>query len=380
MLFFQRSRSQNFRSLEWIYLTVHFGMWLTRPDVSLAVLLGFYGLFLLLGWLPPWGRSWPVRLLYIVAGLTTTIVARCYGLDLVLFLFFYFVKSDFLLNRRSTIGLCYLTALPWTVSDYFGQMRSLPLDDVARLLHRSLGTLAVYTAASIFTLMFCGMLRAEEESRYQIDELSEQVESLAIALERTRIAREIHDSLGHTLTDLDTQLAVAQTLRAHDLPRSFQAVDTAKLLARQCIEDVSQALDQMRQSDFDLNQALIGLVEQLRQSSGIQVKWQINLPQFSVYRSYQVYCIAKEILMNVQKHANASEVLFNTTLVAEGIRLELKDNGIGFDPGQFTTGFGLQGVIERVQLLGGNCDITTACNQGTHIQILLPQSTVKSIL
>jgi signal transduction histidine kinase len=379
MLFFQRSRSQNFRSLEWIYLTISFGMWLTQPNVSLAVILSFYSIFLLLSCVPQWLQSRRERLLYIVAGLSTTIASRYYGLDLVLFLYFYFAKSDFLLNRRMTIGLLILTAVPWTVSDYFEQMRSL-LFDPALSFQRSIGTLAVYITASVFTLMFCGMLRAEEESRYQIDQLSEQVESLAISLERTRIAREIHDSLGHTLTDLDTQLAVAQTLRSRDLARSFQAVDTAKLLARQCIEDVSQALDQMRQSNFDLNQALIGLVEQLRQSSGIQVKWQINLPQFSVYRSYQVYCIAKEILMNVQKHANASEVLFNTTLVADGIRLELKDNGIGFDPGQFTTGFGLQGVIERVQLLGGKCDITTAADQGTHIQILLPQSTVKSIL
>ncbi len=354
-------------------------MWLTRPDVPWLIVLGVYSIFLLLGFLPPWIRSRPGHLLYILAGLGTTIAARYYGLDLALFLSFYFAKSDFLLNRRTTIGLLILTAVPWTVSDYFGQLRSMP-SAPALLFHQSLGTLAVYTAASVFTLMFCGMLRAEEKSRYQIDELSEQVESLAISLERTRIAREIHDSLGHTLTDLDTQLAVAQTLRTHDLPRSFQAVDTAKLLARQCIEDVSQALDQMRQSDFDLNQALIGLVEQLRQSSGIQVKWQINLPQFSVYRSYQVYCIAKEILMNVQKHANASEVLFNTILVADGILLELRDNGIGFDPGQFTTGFGLQGVIERVQLLGGKFDITTACAQGTHIQILLPQSAVKSAL
>ena len=152
-----------------------------------------------------------------------------------------------------------------------------------------------------------------------IAELSEQVESLATSLERTRIAREIHDSLGHTLTDLDTQLAVAQTLRSLNPTKSFQAIDTAKLLARQCIEDVSQALDRMRESDFDLNQALIGLIEQLRQSSGIEVKWQINLPQLSVYKSYQIYCIVKEALMNVQKHANASQVSFNSRLVADGI-------------------------------------------------------------
>jgi signal transduction histidine kinase len=376
MLLLRRSRSHNFRYLEWVYLTIRLGMWLWCPTTAFPVVLLFYVIFFLLGWLPLWGRSFSLRILYIMAGLGTTIVARCCGFDLALFLFFYFAKSYFLLNRRITIGLCILTTIPWLFSEYWVNLAPAhAIDgDLGSFINRLLGTLVIYIAICVFTLITCEMLLTEERSQYRIATLSEQVESLAASLERTRIAREIHDSLGHTLTDLDTQLAVAQTLRSHNLARSFQAVDTAKLLARQCIEDVSQALDQMRQSDFDLNQALIGLAEQLRQSTGIQVKWQINLPKFSVYKSYQVYCIAKEALMNIQKHANATQVIFNSSLVADSILLELKDNGIGFDPQQFTTGFGLQGISERVQLLGGKFDITTAPAQGTHIKILLPQS------
>jgi signal transduction histidine kinase len=128
----------------------------------------------------------------------------------------------------------------------------------------------------------------------------------------------------------------------------------------------------MRQSDFNLNRALIGLVEQLRQSAKIQVKWQIDLPQFSVYKSYQIYCIAKEALMNVQKHANAKQVSFISNIVADGILIEIRDDGIGFNPNQFTTGFGLQGTIERVQLLGGKIDIHTDITCGTYIHVLLP--------
>ncbi|NJL10767.1 MAG: hypothetical protein HC908_13015 [Calothrix sp. SM1_7_51] len=176
---------------------------------------------------------------------------------------------------------------------------------------------------------------------------------LATALERTRIAREIHDSLGHTLTDLDIQLAVAQQLRFHNIEQSFEAVDTAKILARQCIEDVSLALNRMRQSDFDLNQTLTALMEQLRQNSALQVKWEVNLPQLDLNKGYQIYCIVKEGIMNVQKHANASQVSFYGRLTSEGIVLNIQDNGVGFDTEKVRTGFGLQGMFERVQLLGG---------------------------
>lgn len=220
--------------------------------------------------------------------------------------------------------------------------------------------------------MLSQMIVVQQKKDQKIEELSEQVESLAATLERTRIAREIHDSLGHTLTDLDTQLAVAQTLRSQNPTQAFQAVDTAKRLARQCIEDVSQALSRMRDSDFDLNQALAALLEQLRQTSTLKVDWKVNLPNLPVYQSYQIYCLVKEALMNVQKHAKASHIQFSAHQTAQGITLDLVDDGIGFDTSAVTPGFGLQGMMERVQLLGGQFDLQTKIAQGTHIHIMLP--------
>lgn len=77
-------------------------------------------------------------------------------------------------------------------------------------------------------------------------------------------------------------------------------------------------------------------------------------------------------MINVQKHARASQVSFCGRLAPEGIVLDLKDNGIGFDPEKLHTGFGIQGIVERVQLLGGKLELKTAPMQGTQIQVLLP--------
>ena len=220
--------------------------------------------------------------------------------------------------------------------------------------------------------MFSAMVVKEQKSRQRADELAEQVESLAATLERTRIAREIHDCLGHTLTDLDMQLAVAQQLRLHNLEQAFQAIDTAKVLAHQCIEDVSHALNRMRQSDFDLNQALTALMEQVHHNAALQVQWEINLPHLPVHQSYQIYCIVKEGMINVQKHARATHVNFHGELTSQGLVLDLKDDGIGFDLEKQQSGFGIQGIIERVQLLGGQFKLNTASGQGTQIQVILP--------
>lgn len=360
-------------------MIAYLGMCLGTPGTSGLAVLGFTGFFFLLSWIYPERRPLWQRWVYLALALSMLVTARCFGVDLTLLPFIYFAKSYFLLGQSSTVILIGATAIPWIVSDYFEKLQRLPQAQLDQLdlspnnpIKFFIFTLAIYAAASLFTMMFTGMLAREQKNQQRIEELSEQVESLVASLERTRIAREIHDSLGHTLTDLDTQLAVAQTLRSHNLEQSFQAVDTAKLLARQCIEDVSQSLSRMRQSNFDLNQALIALLEQLRQGSTLQVKWQVDLPYLPVYKSYQIYCIVKEGLMNVQKHAQASQVSVTAIQTSAGILIELKDNGVGFDLKAFNPGFGLQGMVERAQLLGGELNIQTSFAQGTQLHVMLP--------
>jgi len=370
---------RTFRSLEWIFILFHFGTEFNSPEYNLPAALGFYSFFFLLSWLYPSDRPYWQRCCYIVLALAVTIWARGVGIDIGLFLFFYISKSYFLLNRRATIFITIFSGVIWTMTEYWAEVERLKAATPIQMALNPnnlpkciLPILIAYTAASIFVIMFSDMVVKEQKSRQRADDLAGQVESLAATLERTRIAREIHDSLGHTLTDLDMQLAVAQRLRLHNLEQAFQAIDTAKVLAHQCIEDVSHALDRMRQSDFDLNQALTALMEQMCHSSTLKVQWDINLPHLPAHQSYQIYCIVKEGMINVQKHARASQINFHGGLTSQGLVLDLRDDGIGFDPEKHQGGFGIQGIIERVQLLGGQFKLSTALGEGTQIQVILP--------
>ena len=337
---------------------------------NLPIVLASCAVLFSLSWFVPLDRPPWQRLSYIALGTMTVLGAGCFGVSLGLFLQVYAGKSYFLLGRRSAIALVGLTVIPWTLNEYARESR-LGLNSIDPIRF-AIFTIAIYIAASFFTLMLSQMIVVQQQKDQQITELSAQVESLAVALERTRIAREIHDSLGHTLTDLDTQLAVAQTLRSNNPDQACQAVDTAKLLARQCIEDVSHALSRMRESDFDLDRALVALLEQLRQTSTLKVDWKVNLPSLPVDRSYQIYCLVKEGLMNVQKHAQAEHLQFSAHRSAQGITIDLIDDGIGFDANISTPGFGLQGMRERVQLLGGQYSLQTQMGRGTQIHITLP--------
>lgn len=203
----QKSLPQTFRYLEWIYITAHLGVGFSRSTFLLPIVVGFYSIFFVLGWLYPTRRPYWQCLIYIVSGLAIAVLARSIGVDIGLFVSFYIAKSYFLLNRRLKILIAIITGFAWTASEYFAQVNRFELSPTNTFAARDpfkfvFVTLLVYTAGNFFVIAFSAMMVAEEKSRYRVQELEQQVESLAANLERTRIAREIHDSLGHTLTIL----------------------------------------------------------------------------------------------------------------------------------------------------------------------------------
>ncbi|MCU0571283.1 MAG: sensor histidine kinase, partial [Oculatellaceae cyanobacterium Prado106] len=353
------------------------GMLLSASGSKVPIVLMSCGMLFLMSWVFPVHRPQWHRFGYIALGMTVILGAGYFGINLGLFLQVYAAKTYFLIGQRWAIAFVGLTAIPWVMNEYARESLRVIQPELLEMntsdpVRFAIFTLIIYAAASFFTLMLSHMIVVQRKKDQKIAELSEQVESLSVTLERSRIAREIHDSLGHTLTDLDTQLAVAQTLRSHNPAQASQAVDTAKILARQCIEDVSHALSRMRESNFDLDQALVALLEQLRQTTALRIEWKVNLPHLPTYQRYQIYCLIKEALMNVQKHAKATDIWVTIHQTEQGITLDLIDNGIGFDPTTYKPGFGIQGMMERVQLLGGQFDIQTEIAQGTQIRITLP--------
>jgi signal transduction histidine kinase len=315
---------------------------------------------------------------YVVLGLSLVLIAYSLGIDFNVFLYLYIAKGCFLLNRKSIIVTViataiistpiYVEALPKMLQGFSCEFRN----DVSEIQKFTVNYLGNYLAGNTFAILFSSMVIAEQQSRRRAEVLSQEVESLGIALERTRIAREIHDSLGHTLTNLQVQLAVAQEFRQHNLAQAFRAIDVAKLLTDQCIEDVSQSLSTLRQSNFNLNQTLNSLIQQIKQNPCVEIHWEMNLPSLPIPLSHHLYCIVKEGLVNIQKHAQASTIWIRGQVIAEEIILEIADNGRGFDFQSPRSGFGLTGIEERVQLLNGQFMIHSQLNQGTQLQIIIP--------
>ena len=370
------------RYLEWLFLAVHLLLAITAgSDILLNLVV--YGIFVIFSWTLPINRPLRFRQAYILLAMLSIVCANFIGVSLDLLVYLYIAKSFFLVGSKSTIYITILTGIGWIASECFSEIQEIQrLDSVDFKPPFGFGSYdlntvfifssALYLAVSIFTIFLSSVIVAEYKSRKRAEALTEQIEILAKNLERTRIARDIHDSLGHTLTNLDIQLKVAQKLRDRDLDKAFQAIDTAAILSSQCIEDVSHAVQTMRRNDFNLDRALSNLLE-ARSDRQMQIYWEIDLPQLSLATSHQIYCVVKEGLINIQKHARASKVLFRAYSTAEQIVLKIEDDGVGFDVGRVNSGFGLKGMVERAQVIGGKLKIDSAPDRGTQILVTIPR-------
>ena len=353
------------------------------------LVFGVFGLLFILSFRLPLDRPLWQRRTYIwveIGALLTTRLFSDWGLDLVLW--FVLVKCCFLLSRREVIFTVIASGVAWqiAIAQYFTTYLSQPIEDVqaeleafytvplsVQVVDVVLNSTAVFIAANALIIFLCFTIISERKSRQREAALTKEVELLAADLERARIARDIHDSLGHTLTSLDVQLELAQRLHEEDPAQAQQALDTSKHLSSQSVQEVRRAVAAMREASFDLNAALANLVDPFKSDPALRVESRIDLPQLPLQTSHQLYCIVKEGLENIRRHSRAQKISLSGECTPEGVTICLEDDGIGFDPAQPVAGFGLRGMQERSQAVGGSLQVTSRPGQGTRLLVTVPQ-------
>ena len=327
---------------------------------------------------------WQIRL-YIFLEMLLIIPTTMMGVQIEIILYFYIGKSCFLLSRKDVLFTAISSCIIWNTLSIINFIYRF--DEVKKYLIAHLNDVYVleymiphnliigvsgYSLASIFVIMFCYLALAEQKSRKKAEKLAKEVEALASKLERHRIARDIHDSLGHSLTTLDVQLELANKLALSKPENALKTVHICKQLSSQCLVEVRRAVRTMRDSTFNLHEALQTLVEQVQQNQNLDIHLEIKLPNLPLQTAHQLYCIAKEGLTNIQKHADANRVTLRGETKFNNIVLQIIDNGKGFNSDAPHSGFGLKGMQERVDILAGEMIIDSRKMKGTCINILIP--------
>ena len=209
--------------------------------------------------------------------------------------------------------------------------------------------------------------------------LYKQAQQLAVVQERNRLARELHDSV--------TQALYGITLHAEAAYRQLEAANT-ELVNEQLTElrDTAQeALREMRLLIFELRPSVVdiqGLVPALRarleaveERAGMRVDMNLDEDlELTEHVQDGLYRIAQEALNNALKHAMANQIELNLSGTLSTVTLEILDDGVGFEPDNAIEGggLGLDGIIERAELLKGELTIDSKPGRGTRIRIEVP--------
>ncbi|MEB3360237.1 MAG: sensor histidine kinase [Synechococcales bacterium] len=235
----------------------------------------------------------------------------------------------------------------------------------------------------LLVLLLVSALLSERQSRHQLAIAHEQlrryalrIEDQAMLQERNRIAREIHDSLGHALTAQSILLENALLFLQSNTEKANRFLVDAKQLGATALREIRQSVAALRADVLQgqaLEEAIATLIRDFCSHNAIAVNSAIHLtypvtPEVST----AIYRIVQEAFTNIAKHSHAHAVILHLQTKGEQIHLVVDDDGQGFHPAENQSGFGLQGMRERAVALGGTFKVISEPRLGCRVIVVIP--------
>ncbi len=324
------------------------------------------------------------NLFFVIACAILTILAAWVGRFYnVFFIVFMIAAQAFITMKAKTAFI----AISVFVSIYILAMWKIGIDAdglINLVLALLVGLVFVITMSLVLTRYAEQTERAEklaDQLRTANQELlaARQIEkNLATAEERVRLAREIHDGIGHHLTALNIQLQAAEKMIADKPEKALDAIRICREESKAALEEVRHSVAVMRRTPLDgktLQEALLELVKDFETASEktIQLLIPEDFPTMSSQIALTIFRAVQEGLTNIQKHAaDAGEIKIQLANNSGQLNLSIVDDGSVSTIDNTTSGFGLAGLQERAEQLGGTLRSSTLSDQGFELNITLP--------
>ena len=222
-------------------------------------------------------------------------------------------------------------------------------------------------------------LEEQVEQRTRALEKSMQATSEALAettvyAERNRIAQEIHDIVGHTLTSTVLQIEAGKRLLSKDMDDATKRLNEAQDLVRHSLNEIRNSVHMLKEDKYyDLELALRKLMQDTERNTGVVIHHTIaSISHLSFMHKKVIYHALQEGLTNGIRHGGSSQFYFSLQDDGAQVVFSLSDNGSGSE--QIKMGFGLNMMKDRVQQLGGTLAIASSQNEGCSLRIELPYS------
>jgi signal transduction histidine kinase len=254
----------------------------------------------------------------------------------------------------------------------------------------NVGVFGAQAMVVVITCYFVASLADQQrDEQKQIEQANKELsaqsavrEQLATSRERVRLARDLHDTLAHTLAGLVVESKVIDTLLEKDPAAARRELVKMQGVAKHGLEEARAAIGDLRANiveDLGLSNALQRQVELLGKQTTLEVSYERkgDEPQLDKSCGDTLFRIVQEALNNAERHAHASQVkvIMDCAATSEhALNIAVKDNGVGFDVGTLDDErFGLRGMRERAELIGAHLRIDSIVGRGTTVTVTLKQ-------
>ncbi|MGE5583408.1 MAG: sensor histidine kinase [Bacillota bacterium] len=209
----------------------------------------------------------------------------------------------------------------------------------------------------------------------QLQEYAATVEQETLINERKRLAREIHDTLAYTLTNLVMMLEAAKFMSKQSDSEIKEHLERARLQASDGLTEVHRALQALRPAQLNEVSGLSAiqrLVTAFSKATQLEVSLDLgNAPlNFGEEADLVIYRLVQEGITNALRHGHASRIAISFSMVENKVHIQIKDNGVGADGAK--EGYGLSGMRERIERLGGKLEISGSTGHGFKLLAVIP--------
>ncbi|KXJ38789.1 histidine kinase [Bacillus spizizenii] len=394
----QQSPARHYKKLvPSLILILNCIQFLSHPAKADPILLAFvFAVYLAFIWIIPFVASAAVNLgIFIGLWLLTVFLWAISGQEQgAAFFLIVFLMVFAAIKLPARLSLIFTICLIWGNVFFLYTLFDSSLDDIISNISIMIGLYVFFSSMRFrrearreaernhaeLAKMHLQLEQAHEELQKAHAELQEaSVLSLRYAVleERTRIARDIHDSIGHELTSVIVQLQSLPYILKSSKDDSEKVIQNVLTVARECLQEVRSVVHQMGRSESMVGlTALRGLIHQVEERSGLHVSldtaglseesWPQNVSE-TIYRTLQ------EALTNIIRHAHATHAAAVISNDETHLYVTITDNG--HFTGNLTCGFGLTGMKDRAEKAGGSLSFSAVQPSGLQIELALPLTT-----
>ena len=332
-------------------------------------------------------RTFKRRIVCYVIDLAFLLVLTCFSGGRLISTLFIVILSEFYLSQEKlagniAMGVCsvvlYLAMLALSQL-----MRAEPVE-LDLLISNAFNDLIVFALHFLLVNFLLLIYRKNEEIAQRAKELAESNQKLAEAMEklkevtaleeRQRIAKDIHDTAGHSITTVIMQTEAAKLALENDPAGAKRSIVAANLQAKHALEELRESVHLLsgREGGESLRDMLVGIVHESTDGTGIAVRYDIDDITLCDAKSRFLCNTLKEGISNGLRHGKATAFYFELKKGEKDAEFLLSDNGTGMDISALNEGFGLRGMHARAESLGGSVWFETEIDEGFEIHLRLP--------